>query len=463
MRHAGRLLLAIAALLCCPGTASAADADEPPNFVIFLADDLGWGDLGCYGHERIKTPHLDRFASQGLRLTQCYSACSVCSPSRSAILTGRTPYRNGVFRWIPAGHECHLRTSEITIARLLKERGYATCHSGKWHLNGRFNQPDQPQPSDHGFDHWFSTQNNAAPSHKNPSNFVRNGTPAGKLEGFSAPLVVDEAIRWLKSRAKADAAAPFLLCVWTHEPHLPIEADPKFMEPYKDIADEGIRQHHGDVTQMDHAFGQLMAALDELKLAESTFVMFTSDNGPEGDGRTGRARGSTGGLRGRKRDTFEGGIRVPGVIRWPGHAKAGAVSAEPVIGSDLFTTICDIAGIPLPKDRTIDGASILPIFEGKPIARAQPLYWRNHLAAATHRVALRVGDWKIISSDGLTHFELYNLREDQRETRNLAAEHPDKFAELKAALIKHDRAVLAEGPDWWKKPQPEEKKKAKKK
>jgi arylsulfatase A len=207
-------------------------AEAKPNFVIFLADDLGWGDLGCYGHERIKTPNLDRFASQGLRLTQCYSACSVCSPSRSAILTGRTPYRNGVFRWIPVGHECHLRTSEITIAKLLKERGYATCHSGKWHLNGHFNKPDQPQPSDHGFDHWFSTQNNAAPSHKDPTNFVRNGTPVGKLEGFSAPLVVDEAIGWLKTRqGKTDAAgkdAPFFLFVCTHEPHLPIEADPKF-------------------------------------------------------------------------------------------------------------------------------------------------------------------------------------------------------------------------------------------
>jgi arylsulfatase A len=406
---------------------------------------------------------LDRFASQGLRLTQCYSACSVCSPSRSAILTGRTPYRNGVFRWIPAGHECHLRTSEITISKLLKERGYATCHSGKWHLNGHFNKPEQPQPSDHGFDHWFSTQNNAAPNHKDPTNFVRNGTPVGKLEGFSAPLVVDEAVRWLKSRTGKAKDAPFFLCVWTHEPHLLIEADPKYMEQYKDIASEDIRQHHGDVSHMDAAFGQLMTALDELKLADNTFVMFTSDNGPEGDGMTGRARGSAGGLRGRKRDTFEGGIRVPGIIRWPGHAKAGTTSAEPVIGSDLFTTVCEIVGVPLPKDRTIDGASLLPVLAGRPIERSQPLYWRNHLAAATHRAALRVGDWKIIGNNDLTRFELYNLREDERETRELSAEQPAKFAELKAAFIKHDRAVLAEGPDWWKKPQPEEKKKAKKK
>ncbi len=155
----------------------------PPNIVVFLADDLGWGDLACYGHPRIQTPHLDQFAAQGVRFTQCYSACGVCSPSRSSILTGRTPYRNGVYRWIPANHEVHLRNSEITIAELLKDRGYQTCHVGKWHLNGHFNSSKQPQPGDHGFDHWMATQNNAAPSHKDPKNFVRNGVAVGELKG----------------------------------------------------------------------------------------------------------------------------------------------------------------------------------------------------------------------------------------------------------------------------------------
>ena len=267
-------------LLLAPLAFLAAKEKTQPNFVIFLTDDLGWGDLACYGHPVIKTPNLDRFAKQGTKFTQCYSACAVCSPSRSAILTGRTPYRNGVWRWIPGGHRVHLRESEVTLAELLKEEGYATCHVGKWHLNGKFNSKDQPQPDDHGFDHWLATQNNAAPSHKNPKNFVLNGKELGELEGYSAPLVVEEGIRWLKKIR--DPKKPFFLNVWTHEPHLPIESDPKFMDLYKEFDDEGIRQHHGNVTQIDHAFGNLMKALDEMGLAENTFVFFTSDNGPEG-------------------------------------------------------------------------------------------------------------------------------------------------------------------------------------
>lgn len=431
---------------------SASNADAQPNFVIFLADDQGWGDLASYGHPIIQSPNLDRFAEQGVRFTQCYSACGVCSPSRSAILTGRTPYRNGVWRWIPEGHPVHLRTSEITIAELLQERGYATCHSGKWHLNGMFNSPEQPQPNDHGYDHWFATQNNAAPSHKNPVNFVRNGVPVGPLEGFSAILVVEEAIDWLKNIRDADK--PFFMTVWTHEPHLPIESDPKFMKPYEGIDDPGIRQHHGNITQLDHAFGLLMDALDEMALTENTMVFYTSDNGPEGNGREGRTRGSTGGLRGRKRADYEGGIRVPGIFRWPAWfsergIEAGSVSNVPVIGSDVFTTICAIMDIPLPSDRTIDGANMLPALEGKPIVREQPLYWRTHIAPPTCRVALRVGDWKIVADEELTKFELYNLSDDREETAELSSRHPEKFEEMKAILIKHDAEVKAEGPDWW--------------
>ncbi|MBW3597653.1 MAG: sulfatase [Planctomycetes bacterium] len=445
-----RFLLLAAAALVFPSSA-AVIADEArssqPNFVVFLADDLGWGDLGCYGHPRIQTPNLDKFASQGLKLNQCYAACAVCSPSRSAILTGRTPYRNGVWRWIPAGHQVHLRTSEITLAELLKERRYATCHVGKWHLNGHFNSDRQPQPDDHGYDHWFATQNNAAPSHKDPVNFVRNGEPVGPLEGFSAPLVAEEAIGWLKKRRDDDA--PFFLTVWTHEPHLPIESDPRFIAAYDDIDDEGIRQHHGNVTQLDHAFGMLMDALDELKLTDNTFVIFTSDNGPEGDGESGRTRGSTGGLRGRKRHSHEGGIRVPGLVRWPRRIEPGSTSDEPVVGSDIFSTICDVLDIPLPGDRPIDGASLLPILAGEAIERREPLYWRNHLAPEQYKVALRIGDWKIIGSDDLSQFELYNLRKDEQETTDLSQQHPEKFAEMKEALIAQDREVLAEGPDGW--------------
>ena len=435
-------------LLLAPLAFLAAEEKTRPNFVIFLTDDLGWGDLACYGHPVIKTPNLDRFAKQGTKFTQCYSACAVCSPSRSAILTGRTPYRNGVWRWIPGGHRVHLRESEVTLAELLKEEGYATCHVGKWHLNGKFNSKDQPQPDDHGFDHWLATQNNAAPSHKNPKNFVLNGKELGELEGYSAPLVVEEGIRWLKKIR--DPKKPFFLNVWTHEPHLPIESDPKFMDLYKEFDDEGIRQHHGNVTQIDHAFGNLMKALDEMGLAENTFVFFTSDNGPEGNGLKGRTRGSTGGLRERKRSSHEGGIRVPGIARWPGKVPANVENRTPIIGSDLFSTILGVLDVPPPGDRTIDGTDFMPLFSGKKIEREIPLYWRNHLARGQIRVALRDGDWKILGNEGLTDFQLFKIEEDWKEQNELSGKHPDKLEALKKKLIDVHRQVEKEGPrDWW--------------
>jgi arylsulfatase A len=448
MKRHFQLLSSLALLLAAlTGAVSAADR---PNIVLFLADDLGWGDLGCYGHEVIKTPHLDRFATQGMRLTQCYSASAVCSPSRSSLLTGRTPHRNGVFTWIAEGGEVHLRTSEIALPKLLAEAGYATCHSGKWHLNGKFNDPAQPQPGDHGYQWWMATQNNAGPSHKDPVNFVRNGEPVGKLQGFSAVLVVEEAIAWL--RQHRDKSKPFYLAVWTHEPHLPIESDPQFQKPYEGLADPDVRQHHGNVTQLDHAFGKLMTALDDQKLADSTLVFFTADNGPEGDGQKGRTRGSSGGLRGRKRAMYEGGIRVAGLARWPGQIAAGTTSDVPVIGSDFFPTALAAAGVPLPAGRVLDGTNVLPVLTGKATAveRKEPLYWRLHMAPGDMKMALRDGDWKILGTADLTKFELYNLREDPHETTDLREKEPAKFAALREQLVAHNTEVDAEGPDWWR-------------
>lgn len=435
-------------------------ADAPLNIVIFLADDLGYGDLGCYGHPIIQTPNLDDFAKQGTRLTQCYSASAVCSPSRSAILTGRTPYRNGVFNWIPEGAEMHLRTSEIALPKLLKERGYATCHVGKWHLNGDFNKPTQPQPNDHGYDWWLATQNNAAPSHENPKNFVRNGEPVGKLEGYSAPLIVDEATSWLKQHR--DKSKPFLLSVWTHEPHYPIKAAPEFKAKYPDLTDDVQREHHANVTQLDHAFGKLMRTLDELKLTENTVVFFTSDNGPEGDGIKSPGRGSTGELRGRKRAVYEGGIRVPGIVRWPGKTPPGSTSHVPVIGSDLFVTAVAIGGAKLPADRVLDGGNLLPAITGQSVERTRPLYWRCPIAREPLKMALRIGDWKILADDSLQQFELYNLKDDPQEKAELSTSQPAKLAELKSAIVKLNAELKAEGPNWGKKQDQGEKKANKK-
>lgn len=446
---------ALTLLFMC--AASTAAADRPPNVILFLADDLGYGDLGCYGNKVIQTPHLDAFAKQGTRLTQCYSASAVCSPSRSALLTGRTPHRNGVYTWIQAKSEVHLRTSEITLPKLLKDNGYATCHVGKWHLNGMFNDPSQPQPNDHGYEHWMATQNNAGPSHKDPINFVRNGKAVGKLEGYSSQLVVDEGIKWLNDGR--DKSKPFFLAVWVHEPHLPIESDPKFQKLYEKIEDADTRQHHGNVTQLDDAFGRLMKVLDEQKLADNTFVFFTSDNGPEGPEKLqGRNRGSTGGLRGRKRSMYEGGIRVPGIARFPKLVRPGHVCDTPVIGSDFMPTVLRQANVKLPGDRVLDGVDVFPVLTGRvdSAERPKPLFWRLDMAppAENLTMAMRQGDWKILASADFKNVELYNLKTDPEEKTNLKDREKDRLEKMRKELQAHNEEIEKEGPDWWKRLSP---------
>jgi len=434
-------MLLILALIPQAGLWSA----EPskPNVVVFLVDDMGWGDSATYGHKLIQTPNLDKLASQGVKFTQCYSACGVCSPSRSAILTGRTPYRNGVYRHLSGLHEAHLRSSEITYPKLLKSIGYETCHVGKWHLNSKpqFNTSEYPQPGDHGYDYWMATHNNAEPSHKNPNNFVRNGEPVGELTGFSAPLVAAEATRWLGG--VRDKSKPFALSVWIHEPHSPIATDPQFSDLY-DGHDNS--KYMGNITQLDHALGQVMLALDEEGVSDNTLLIFTSDNGP-----VAKFGGTTGGLRGGKRSDHEGGIRVPGIARWPGRIKPGTVSDVPVIGTDIFATVLDITGIPLPRDRTIDGVSMLPAFAGKPVERKIPLFWRTRVSPPGDRVALRIGDWKLVGDETLTKFQLYEIQKDWKEENDLAASMPEKTDAMKKQLFKVWKEIESEGPDeWWK-------------
>lgn len=413
-----------------------------PNIVVVMADDMGWGDSGTYGHELIQTPNMDKLAAEGVKFTQCYSACGVCSPSRSAILTGRTPYRNGVWRHLSGNHEAHLRASEITYPELLKGIGYETCHVGKWHLLSlpQFNNPEYPQPGDHGYDYWMYSQNNAIPSHKNPNNFFRNGEAVGELEGYSAPLVADEAVHWLKDIH--DRTKPFALSVWFHEPHKPIATDIKFSDLYKGHKNS---TYMGNISQMDYALGQVMAVLEEIGATENTLIFFTSDNGPVKS-----SGGTTGGLRGGKRSDHEGGIRVPGLARWPGHIEPGTISDVPVVGTDIFATVLDMVGLPLPTDRTIDGVSMVPAFAGNPVERNVPLFWRTHVSPAGDRVALRVGDWKLVGDDTMTKFQLYEIQKDWQEENDLATQMPEKTEEMKQILFKVWKGIEAEGPnEWW--------------
>jgi arylsulfatase A len=440
-------------------------ADSRPNILVVLCDDLGYGDLGCYGNDVIRSPNIDKFAADGMRFTDCYAASANCSPARTGLMTGRTPYRVGIHNWIPMNSPMHVSSREITVATLLQKSGYATCHVGKWHLNGRFNLTGQPQPDDHGFGHWFSTQNNCLPDHRFPWNFVRNGQPVGTIEDYASHLVTDEAIHWLSELR--DKSKPFFIYCCYHEPHEPIASAKKYRELYPSD-DPSYSRHHGNITQMDEAFGRLLASLSEQGLRENTLIFFTSDNGPAITAQ--HPHGSAGPLRDKKGSVYEGGIRVPGIMQWPGFVRPGSVSHEPICGVDILPTLCEIAGADVPEDRKIDGASIVPVLAGKPIARTTPLYWQFNRAHSDVKVALRVGEWKLLATltgtnwkpggeirledervmkaAELDRFELYNLQADLGEQTNLVETEPAKLAELKSLLEPMYREVRDESPIW---------------
>ncbi|MEM6980956.1 MAG: sulfatase-like hydrolase/transferase, partial [Planctomycetota bacterium] len=335
--------LAFIILLCTSLPASVLASEPPPNVVIVLCDDLGYGDLGCYGHPIIRTPHLDQLADDGIRFTQCYAASAVCSSSRAGLLTGRNPNRDGIYDWLPNGIPVYLNPDVPNIASTLKSAGYQTALVGKWHLNGLFNQPEQPQPSKYGFDHWMATQNNASPSHANPSNFIRNGVSVGRLNQFSCQAVVGEALSWLDN---VQADKPFFLHICFHEPHEPVASPDAIVASYRNAAkNENQAQYFANVTNLDNAVGRLVDSLRERDLIDNTLLFFTSDNGPETLNRYRNARrsyGVTGGLRGMKLHTFEGGIRVPGIMHWPARIKSGQTITTPISAVDLLPTFKDL-------------------------------------------------------------------------------------------------------------------------
>lgn len=471
-----------AILLLCLARASAAFSgaetrqNSRPNIVVVLADDLGYGDLGCYGNTDLHTPHIDQFAADGLLLTDCYSAHPNCSPSRAGLMTGRTPFRVGIYNWIPMFSPMHVRESEITIATLLRDSGYDTCHVGKWHLNGDFNLPSQPQPGDHGFNHWYATQNNALPNHRDPDNFVRNGKSVGPQKGYSAQLVSREAAEWLTSGR--DKSCPFFLFACFHEPHEPIASADEFTKLYPGKG-PSYAAHHGNITQLDDGFGQLIATLDKLKLRENTLVIFTSDNGPAITGM--HPHGSAGPLRDKKGAIYEGGIRVPGLIQWPGKIEGGRKSAEAVCGTDILPTLCELAGVDIPQDRVIDGVSIAPLFHGRPVVRPRPLYWQFNRARSEAKVAIRKGRWKMVAgqtppapnrggeigeteieqvkSADLVEFQLFDLQSDIAESENVARSHPHVFAAMMQQMTEMHREIQTAAPVWpaWEWPRYESK------
>ena len=405
-----------------------------PNVIILLADDLGYGDLGCYGNATIKTPHLDKLASEGLRLTNFYAAAPVCSPSRAGLLTGRVPQRDGIGDWIRENSNVFLPKETPTFAKMLKLFGYQTAMFGKWHLSGKMDG-SQPTPGDHGFATWLATQNNALPTHENPTNFIRNGKAEGAREGYSSTIIVDEAMNWLQQR---DAKKPFLLYLPFHSPHERVATASDYVRQYANAENENQAQYFGNVTQLDAEIGRLLAKLDELKLRDNTLVIFTSDNGPETLNRykgAERSYGTPGAfnkakLRGMKLHLYEGGIRVPAIIRWPSIIKSGRVSDAPTCGLDVMPTLLDSLGIALERDDRVDGESFGKLFVSNSWQRNKFIYWQYDEAISvprskddktpTPKYAVRDGDYKLLIDKEFKNVEVYNLRLDPGETTDIS-------------------------------------------
>ena len=456
MRLCTNLFLAIQFLFLISCTTSRKKSIQP-NIIFLLADDMGYTDAQQYGGD-IKTPNLNKLAAEGMRFTDFYSAAPNCSPARTGLLTGRTPSRVGVYDYLAPDSPMHLPESEITLAELLKENGYATCHVGKWHLSKwtRY-QMQGPKPDAQGFDYWFGVDNNAVPSHKDPTNFERNGQMMGLLKGYSCDLVVDEAIHWLTDVYQPDQ--PFFLNVWFNEPHAKIASPPDLVEAYKEFGDAA--EYMANVANMDQAIGRLMDFLKKRDLEKNTFILFASDNGPY-------RQESTGAFRGTKSYLYEGGIRVPGIVKWPNHVAAGVESDVPVGLIDFFPTIASVTNSALPTDRTFDGINLEPLLHGEEFERRKPMYWYFYKRYPIS--ALRWGDYVILGNPKdvykspshpfdakdqqffketkLERFEVYNLKDDPGQQINLYEEDPEDYAHLRDSLIANFQSVVTEGPVW---------------
>lgn len=456
MRYAAKLLLTVCVCFASPGKIVA----SPPNFVVIFCDDLGYGDLACFGHPTIRTPGLDRMAAQGQRWTNFYVGASVCTPSRAALLTGRLPIRSGMMsarrRVLFPNSKGGLPASELTIAELLKSRGYATAAIGKWHLG----HLPQYLPTRQGFDsYWgipYSNDMDAVTGFPNYRKAARQDPHYfAPIEQYQVPILHNEKVvekpanqhtltqRYTEKAIdfiKENREKPFFVYLAHNLPHIPLFAGEKYLGKSR----RGI---YGDVIEeIDAGVAKILGTLEELDLAENTLVVFTSDNGPWLPFQT--HGGSAGLLREGKGSTFEGGMREPTIFWWPGKI---APKIERQLGTtmDLLPTFCSLAGVPIPKDRILDGYDLSPLLLGKTeqSARQQVYYWR-----AEKLYAIRVGPWKAhfitegcygIGPKRQEHEtpELYNLDQDPSEKYNVAQFHPDVIERLQKIAREHLESI----------------------
>ncbi len=439
-----------------------AAAKKRPNIILIMADDLGWGDVRCFNQGTpIQTPHLDSMAAAGIQFNRFYSSSPVCSPTRGSCMTGRYPFRYGIYY----ANTGYMKTEELTLPELLRKQGYNTGHFGKWHLGtltttiqdanrgkpGNLKEFSPPQVN--GFDVCFSTESKvptwdpmlkrSGESSKTCWNYIKNKSTAvhygthywnekgeivrDNLEGDNSRIIMDRVIPFIKQSVEENE--PFFSVVWFHTPHLPVVAGPKYAAMY-DQYDEFEKNYYGCITAMDEQIGRLRATLREHGVADNTMIWFCSDNGPEGKNAD-ENPGTTGNFRGRKRSLYEGGVRVPGILEWPARVQPGMVSDFPVVTSDYLPTILDEIGVELPDKRPVDGISLLPMLDGKMTKRSLPIGFesREQLSWVTQQ-------YKLYSGDVGKTWEFYDLLADPYERDDIAARNPKRVKRFKKQLMK---------------------------
>ena len=400
---------------------------DRPNIVVVFMDDMGYGDMGCFGSRAIRTPRMDAVAARGAKFTQMYAAGPICSPSRAGLLTGRYAQRVGIPAVLFPRDTVGLTDREVTVAEILRDADYATCMLGKWHLGCR----PEHYPTRHGFDEYFGLlySNDMQPLH-----LYRNEEVL-ETEVDQAQLTrryTDEAISFIESR---HADGPFFVYLAHTMPHIPLHVEPGFRG-------KSAGGTYGDTIEcIDHHLGRLLDRLDELGLTDETLVIVTSDNGPWFEG-------SAGGLRGRKFDVYEGGVRMPFVAQWPARIPAGTVCDEPVGLIDMLPTFAGLAGAPVPQDRPIDGLDIGEALRGGAAPPREAIYYYCINALS----AVRAGKWKLHVSAGIDGAgtyqmpQLFDMEIDEQENYNVANLHPEIVERLAAMIETFDAEVKAECP-----------------
>lgn len=442
-----RLFISLPLLL----SAHLAIAEAEPNIIFILSDDIAQGDLGCYGQKLIQTPNLDRMAREGMRTTQAYCGTTVCAPSRTSLMTGlhmgHAPIRAN--REIQPEGQMPLPGGTFTVAQLLRNTGYHTACVGKWGM-GMFDTTGSPLKS--GFDHFFG-YNCQRHAHTYFPKYLYNDDQRFELPGndgnekitgkgaiYSQDLIADEALKFVRENKDR----PFFLYYAITLPHSTTQINDQGI--YKDKPwTEEQRNYAAMVTRLDTDVGRLLALLKELGIDEKTLVIVSGDNGSSFAPNTALGKlfeQADNGLRGYKRELYEGGLRNAGIIRWPGVVAAGRVSDEPWAFWDFLPTCAELTGAKIPGDVHLDGLSLVPFFKGGPAPQREYFYWELHEGASLQ--AVRWGDWKAVRKGPSKPIEIYDLKTDAAESRNLALERPDLVAKAESLM----KAAHGDDPNW---------------